>query len=209
MLADIYGPFISFIQLGHFHWRWHTLSSNRTNKKANAIACEWKKKKAEIICFRSALIQGLQMMSSESRFSPILMSVLIDTLNSPAQFMAIWLSTAPELYFTKFNLIQKCVLSPSRPRKSLIAFYWLWFVHTPIPEPNMQARKKRTFLPDTQDKGGIHSIQNTWSKNRGSDSFPDGNQITRQLWAAKIIVVPCTFLVSVESVGDLITWLHN
>lgn len=48
MLADIYGPFISFIQLGHFHWRWHTLSSNRTNKKANAIACEWKKKKLRL-----------------------------------------------------------------------------------------------------------------------------------------------------------------
>lgn len=42
---------------------------------------------------------------------------------------------------------------------------------------------------------GIHSTENTWSKNRGSDHFQSENQIMRQLWAAKIIAVPCIFLV--------------
>lgn len=109
--------------------------------------------------------------------------------------MAIWCPAAPELYFARFNLIQKCMLSPSTARKCLTVFCWLWSVHTSIPEQIMQARK------NTQHPRLGHPLhQNTWSKNRGRDSFPDKNSSSTENKSS---------FFSVEFVSDLTAWLQT
>lgn len=162
-------------------------TQTRVSKRANVISC--KEKKGEVM-LQECLDPGAKWYHQNLgslQFSSLHSSAW---LHSQAQCMVIRLPTAPELYFARFNLIQTCLLSLSRPTKKVILHFIGsdWFTY---PSLNQSCRpgKKWPFYPTPQTRVApfppkTHGVR----VGRGRDGFPDENQVTTQLWVGKIIV---------------------
>ena len=152
--------FTSFIQLGPFLWKWQNpKQKSRVSKKASVE-----------VRLQACLSPEAQMMSPESGFSPTLISVPINMASFSSSVMAIWRSSSTRVIFCKDQSDSKVCALPQHTRKFVIVFFWPRSVHRST--PNKSCRPGKTPHPPDW---GIHSTQNTWNKNRGSDSFLDKN----------------------------------